>query len=138
MTIEGSGRNIDMNGILSDILKYGVVVSTTLVALGMVLAFAYTPAAFPDSLQQLVSTNYGRPTTNPAELFAGLGAASPSSILQLGLILLLATPVARVAASVVIFMLEHDQKYVVITLFVLSVLLVSTFIVGPFEAAAAH
>ncbi|MDG6926302.1 MAG: DUF1634 domain-containing protein [Nitrososphaerota archaeon] len=138
MTTEDSGRTIDMNGILSDILKYGVVVSTALVALGMVLTFAYTPTGFPDSLQQIISTNYGMPTTSPVDLFTGLGAASPSSVLQLGLILLLATPVARVAASAVIFMLEHDKKYVLITLFVLSVLLVSTFVIGPLEAAVAR
>jgi uncharacterized membrane protein len=46
-------------------------------------------------------------------------------IIQLGLLILIATPVARVAFSVVAFALERDRLYVVITLVVLSVLLLS-------------
>jgi uncharacterized membrane protein len=43
-------------------------------------------------------------------------------IIQLGLLLLIATPVARVAFSVVAFALERDRLYVGITLIVLAVL----------------
>jgi len=46
-------------------------------------------------------------------------------IIQLGLIILIATPVARVAFSVVAFALEHDALYVVVTLAVLAVLIFS-------------
>jgi uncharacterized membrane protein len=46
-------------------------------------------------------------------------------IIQLGLLLLIATPVARVAFSVVAFALERDRLYVAITLIVLAVLLFS-------------
>lgn len=46
-------------------------------------------------------------------------------LIQLGLVLLLATPVARVAFSVVAFSLEHDRFYVPVTLVVLAVLLYS-------------
>lgn len=47
------------------------------------------------------------------------------NIIQLGLLLLIATPVARVALSVVVFSLQRDRMYVAITLFVLSVLIFS-------------
>ena len=46
-------------------------------------------------------------------------------MIQLGLVLLIATPVARVAFSVVAFLLQRDRTYVVITLIVLAVLLFS-------------
>jgi uncharacterized membrane protein len=46
-------------------------------------------------------------------------------MIQLGLLLLIATPVARVAFSVVAFVLERDRMYVGITLLVLAVLLFS-------------
>ena len=46
-------------------------------------------------------------------------------LIQLGLRLLIATPVARVAFSVVAFALEGDRLYVVVTLIVLAVLLYS-------------
>jgi len=48
-------------------------------------------------------------------------------IIQFGLLLLIATPVARVAFSVVGFARERDHMYVVFTLIVLSVLLYSIF-----------
>ncbi|MGB0009737.1 MAG: DUF1634 domain-containing protein [Candidatus Sulfotelmatobacter sp.] len=46
-------------------------------------------------------------------------------IIQLGLLLLIATPVARVAFSIFGFAEEHDRMYVVITVIVLSVLIYS-------------
>lgn len=54
-----------------------------------------------------------------AEAFRGRG------LIQLGLLLLIATPVARVAFSLVAFMLERDRTYVVLTAFVLVLLLAS-------------
>jgi uncharacterized membrane protein len=46
-------------------------------------------------------------------------------IIQLGLLLLIATPVARVAFSAIAFLLERDRMYVVVTLIVLATLLYS-------------
>ena len=46
-------------------------------------------------------------------------------MMQLGLVLLIATPVARVAFSVVAYALQRDRAYVAITLIVLAVLLFS-------------
>jgi uncharacterized membrane protein len=46
-------------------------------------------------------------------------------IIQLGLLILIATPVARVAFSVVAFATEKDWLYVTITLIVLGVLIYS-------------
>jgi len=46
-------------------------------------------------------------------------------VIQFGLVLLIATPVARVAFSVAAFFLQRDRAYVVITLIVLGVLLFS-------------
>ncbi len=47
------------------------------------------------------------------------------AIIQSGIVLLIATPVARVLLSVVSFLLEKDYLYVIITLIVLSVLVFS-------------
>jgi uncharacterized membrane protein len=48
-------------------------------------------------------------------------------IIQLGLLLLIATPVARVAFSIFGFAAEGDRMYVAFTLIVLTVLLYSLF-----------
>ena len=46
-------------------------------------------------------------------------------LIQLGLLLLVATPVARVAFSIFAFARQHDVTYVVFTLIVLGVLIYS-------------
>lgn len=51
------------------------------------------------------------------------------AFIQLGLLLLIATPVARVAFSMAAFALERDRTYVILTAIVLAVLLYS--LIGP-------
>jgi uncharacterized membrane protein len=58
-----------------------------------------------------------------AEAFSGNARA----IMQLGLLLLIATPIARVAFSAVAFAIEGDKMYVLFTLIVFGVLLYSLF-----------
>ncbi len=48
-------------------------------------------------------------------------------IIQLGLLLLILTPIARVAFSVVAFQIEKDRMYVIMTLIVLGNLVYSLF-----------
>jgi uncharacterized membrane protein len=67
----------------------------------------------------------------PAELRSvsgvihGAAQGHPLSWIQLGILLLIATPVARVAFSVFAFAAQRDWTYVAITLIVLAVLLFS-------------
>ena len=51
---------------------------------------------------------------------------SARAIIQLGLLLLIATPVARVLFSAIAFAIERDCMYVVITLIVLAILLLQS------------
>lgn len=53
---------------------------------------------------------------------SGLGARA---IIQLGLLLLIATPIARVAFAALGFALERDRTYVMVSLIVLATLLFS-------------
>ncbi len=52
-------------------------------------------------------------------------ALNSFGIIQLGLLVLVATPIVRVILSVVAFVLERDLLYVVVTIVVLAVLLYS-------------
>ena len=54
----------------------------------------------------------------------------PGGLIMVGLLLLMATPVSRVAFSVFGFMHERDYLYVGLTLLVLGVLLYSLFAGG--------
>jgi uncharacterized membrane protein len=60
-----------------------------------------------------------RGTLRDAAAFSGRG------LIQLGLLVLMATPVARVALSLIVFSLQRDRTYVVVTLIVLVLLLLS-------------
>src|SRR4029077_11833822 len=55
----------------------------------------------------------------------GVAAGHSEDLIQLGLLLLIATPIARVALSVYTFAEQGDRVYVVITLIVLGALVAS-------------
>ena len=59
------------------------------------------------------------------EIVAGALHLRARSVIQLGMLLLIATPVARVAFSLYGFALERDRNFIVITAFVLAILLYS-------------
>jgi uncharacterized membrane protein len=54
-----------------------------------------------------------------------IGPSNCAAVIQLGLLFLIATPIARVAFSLVGFALERDRTYVAITSIVLAVLIYS-------------
>ena len=60
-----------------------------------------------------------------AGIVRGALALDSQAIVQLGLVLLIATPVARVALTLVAFLLQRDRLYVAMTAVVLGLLLYS-------------
>ena len=65
--------------------------------------------------------------SSPSGIISAAVALRPRGIIQLGLLLLIATPVARVVFTVFAFFMERDYTYVGVTLVVLAVLLFSLF-----------
>jgi len=63
-------------------------------------------------------------------IVAGAIALRPRSVIQLGVLLLIATPILRVAVSLVGFAMERDRQYVTIAAIVLG-LLVYSLASGP-------
>jgi uncharacterized membrane protein len=110
--------------LVSLVLAVGVAASAALIGLGFLAALA---AGWHGSL--IGAAHVTRPSTADfSDLPARLTALEPAAIVQLGLLALLATPVARVAVSAVAFALDHDRLYVAITLAVLVVLLASILV----------
>lgn len=58
----------------------------------------------------------------------GIASGDPRSIIMFGLLILIATPVARVVMCIVGFLFERDRLYVVVSSIVLAVLLYSLFL----------
>lgn len=108
--------------LVSGVLIVGVTASAILVALGFATSFA---VGWEGSLLG-APKGTGR-LTDFGMMGASLAALRPVGIAQLGLVVLVATPVVRVAASVLAFALEGDRLYAAITLVVLAILVTSLF-----------
>ena len=109
---------------VSLVLAVGVAISAALIGAGFLAALAI---GWQGSLLG-GAPGITAATTDFSNLPARLTSLEPLAISQLGLLVLLATPVTRVAASVVGFALERDLLYTVITFAVFAVLLTSIFI----------
>lgn len=115
---------------ISRVLRIGVVLSVAIIALGLVMTFLHHPeyATSHSMLGSLTAPGAQYPNTLFG-VFRGVGEGHGLSIVMLGLLLLIATPLARVALSIAIFVIEHDRLYTAITTAVLLILLIG-FAVG--------
>lgn len=110
--------------LISNLLRAGVLLSALVVIGGAIPYLGLHPRAHVS-----YRTFHGVPAY--LKTVHGVIGASFSgdtqAIIQLGLLLLIATPIARVIFSAVAFALEGDRMYVGFTLIVLAVLLYSLF-----------
>lgn len=65
--------------------------------------------------------------TSPTAVLSAAAKFDPRGLMALGVLVLIATPVARVAFSLVTFAMERDRVYVLITAIVLGLLGVGLF-----------
>lgn len=128
-----------MELIVSWILRIGVIVSAIVILFGSLLFVITGKSGYASDahVSQGVSayTDYqGEKSanlyfpTNPGQVISGALAFKSFALIALGLFLLILTPIFRVAVSVFTFALERDWLYVVFTVIVLAVLLVSFFL----------
>jgi uncharacterized membrane protein len=115
--------------LISNVLRIGVVTSLVTILLGTVIAFAHHPEYITSPRELL---HLSRPSdTGPhtiAAVLAGLAELRGQAIVVLGLLILIATPVMRVAVSILLFLEEGDLIYVAITSTVLILLTLGFFI----------
>lgn len=117
----GSSEDKLMSNIIGWLLQGGVLLSSAVTIIGLIFLL-FSPHPFS-------ATSVETFPHTPLEVWTGLLALQPQAIIVLGLLLLIATPVLRVAVSVIAFGLEHDRRYVIITLIVLAILITS-FLLG--------
>ncbi|HEY1350581.1 MAG TPA: TSUP family transporter [Ktedonobacteraceae bacterium] len=116
--------------IIGRVLQTGVALSTLVMLLGLLL-LPTRPGGF--SVQRLLTF----PQTF-AQVGQELLALRPQAIIAVGLLLLIATPIVRVAVSVVTFAYERDRLYTGITFLVLAILLFSLFFLGRLTVGQAQ
>lgn len=126
-----SVRRIEL--LISNLLRFGVVTSFLLIVGGTILSFVHHPAYLTSAqaLQHLTKPGAAFPHT-VAEVIAGLQQWRGQAIVTLGLLLLIATPVMRVAISVFAFIYQKDRLFTFITLAVFGLLILS-FVLGKVE-----
>ena len=100
--------------LISWLLRIGVGISAALAVAGMVVIIVHHPAHV-----------IGMTMHNPREVFAAIRAGHGQGIAMLGLLLLIATPVMRVALSIGLFLRERDYAFALITTTVLLLLILS-------------
>lgn len=115
--------------LISSILRVGVVASLVIIVFGMALSLKHHPAYFtsPSMLKQV--TTPGREVPHSLrEVLVGSLALRGEALIAAGLLLLIATPVTRVAVAIFIFLFERDWAFVATTAFVLGMLILSFFL----------
>lgn len=108
--------------IVGILLQVGVFVSGAVVFAGGILylmKFGRTPASYH------IFTGEPPQLRNISSVISGASRLDGPSLIQLGLLLLIATPVVRVIFSLAAFWLEGDKIYLIFTTIVLAILLFS-------------
>jgi uncharacterized membrane protein len=91
------------------ILRIGVILSVAVMLIGTALTFVHRNMSIVD-IQH--TTFDGRPAT----LWRGLLEGRGQAVVELGIYLLIFTPIMRVVASMLLFLLEeHDRLYAAVT-----------------------
>ena len=111
-----------MEQIVSGMLRVGVLSAASLVLLGGVMYLFQHPGPIPDYRHF-----HGEPAAlrDPVMIFWGTIHGHASEMVQMGLLLLILTPIARVFLCVVGFFSQRDRLYVAVSGLVLAVLLYS-------------
>ncbi len=114
--------------IMSRVLRIGLFSSVAFFAVFSVLFVAHNWTADPTTLIQ----------HNPIQLYLSIGGLShglatlqDSAFLTIGVLLMIATPVARVATGVIFFEHNRERGMTWVTLAVLSMLIVGLLYLGP-------
>jgi uncharacterized membrane protein len=110
--------------IVGRILQIGVITAASIVLLGGILYLGRYGSVSPH-----YDVFYGE----PADLRSVSGIMKSTlsfhtrGLIQLGVLLLIATPIARVIFSIIAFALQRDRTYIFVTAVVLGVLFYSLF-----------
>jgi uncharacterized membrane protein len=108
--------------ILAKVLLSGVISAAVVVLIGGVLYLIRHPGPLPDYREFHGESS---PLRGIRGILKAVAAGQGRGLIQFGLVLLIATPVMRVALSLAGFVRERDNLYCVFTLIVLITLLLS-------------
>lgn len=104
----------DVNRFVELVLTTGVVMSLVILTFGSILIMVKpVPVGVPGSI---------------ADILKGVIRLNASAIINLGILVMLLTPVVRVIAAMIAFFVEKDRKYALVSLTVLIILAISALV----------
>jgi uncharacterized membrane protein len=109
-------------------LRAGILVAAVLLGAGLVAFLVRYPSA---TLASVLASNPIAEYLSPPGLLHGLTGGRSEAFLTLGILVLVATPLARVALGGLEFARSKDRPLAVIAATVLALLLVGIFVLGP-------
>jgi uncharacterized membrane protein len=117
-------REGQLTALIAGVLRVGVVISGLTVAAGFALLLALHQGGKAD-FQQFQPRAHIITHGLLGVFLHDLHRHAPRDLINIGLLLLILTPVVRVAFSIIVFLYESDRLYAAFTVFVLAVLLYS-------------
>ena len=115
-------KDRDMQLIMGNLLRVGVVLSMTVVFVGGVIyLLGYGEQTADYSTFVVDEAGF----FSLASIWTGLLEMNGKAIIQLGILLLIFTPISRVILAVISFIMERDYLYVLIGLMILVIILFS-------------
>jgi uncharacterized membrane protein len=102
-----------MNRTMYLVLVTGMVLSFSIMIIGLVM-YAISPTEGT--------------TMSLDKIFDGIVHGNPIAVIDLGIVLLIATPLVRVIAAGITFGLEKDYRFLGISIFVLAMIVLAVFI----------
>lgn len=110
---------------VGNLLRIGVLIAAAVTIVGGIAFMIHHGSLIPDH-----SVFRGQPAmlSSVSGVISGVLALEPAAIVQLGIVLLIATPVARVLLTLVAFAVQRDWMYVLISAIVLALLAYSLLV----------
>lgn len=114
----------EVEQVVGRLLQVGVLIATVVVVLGALMVLVTHGGSLADFREFRGEASPFRSVGAIARLVA---AGDARAIVQLGLVVLIATPIARVLLTLGAFILQRDRLYVALTALVLAILLFGLF-----------
>jgi uncharacterized membrane protein len=114
-----SFQDKDLQSFIGNLLRIGVVISMTILIAGLVLYL------FQNGKNVIHYETFNEKNTfHFADFWASLKSGDSEAIMELGIMALISTPIARVLFTMIGFWMEKDRLYTIIAM---TVLLIITF-----------
>ncbi len=121
-SMNNSWQEKDIETMLGNVLRFGVILASAVILIGGIMYLTHHNSNTPN-----YTTFHGlqQPFHSLSAIIDGLKILQGEAIIQFGVLLLIATPIARIVFSIVGFLREKDMLYVFISLIVLAIIFAS-------------